>query len=102
MARRRDKHAASSNVVQSARGPVQFSAAFIDEVAGCGGVEDFVALMERRGIWLNRSAASNVYHQLLSLTGGPLSDDDLSGVTGGVFANDSLINDLINHGLAHY
>ena len=102
MVRRQDRDAGRSTVVQGARGPIRFSETFIDEVAGCDGVEDFVALMESRGIWLNRNAASNVYGHLRSLTGESLSDDDLSGVTGGVFAYDSLIGDLVSHGLASY
>lgn len=94
MDRRQRRGAQKSGTSQTSKGSVRFSAAFIDEVGNCGDIDAFVALMERRGIWLNRNAAANVYEHLKSLSGKEsLSDDDLSNITGGFFLDESFFSD---------
>lgn len=64
-----------------------FSASFVDEVARCADVEAFRDLLERRGLWLNRQAAEDVFGYLRSLvtsSGGAISDQELAGAVGGL------------------
>lgn len=75
--------------IRQTEGLPQFSPEFITEVDGCPDVESFRELLDRRGLWLNRQAALDVYRYLRGLTGkalpveGSVSDEQLAGVIGG-------------------
>ncbi len=69
-----------------------FSPSFVNEVRACASVDEFVELMEERGIWLNRNAADRVFRYLRFLGDARLSDDDLDAVSGGAHADEPIVD----------
>ena len=78
-----------------------FSPDFLAEVRALEDVDAFVALMEERGIWLNRAAAEGVFLYLTTIGQDELSDGDLDGVTGGrgngAPPSDEVLGDALRH-----
>lgn len=62
----------------------RFSSEFVEEVQSCPDVDAFRAMLSRRRLWMNRTAAEEVYRYLKKLGSESLSDEELGEVTGGV------------------
>ncbi len=100
MVNRPRKHApARAFPAKASQGP-RFSPAFVNEVCACADVDEFVELMDARGIWMNRNAADGVYRYLRALGSALISDDDLSGVHGGAQDSNPLDDPAVRSALA--
>lgn len=54
-----------------------------DSMMACSSLEEFSALLEQRGIWLNKDAAQAAFAEVQRLKAGELSDHELAAVGGG-------------------
>ena len=59
------------------------NAGLAESMLSCSSLDEFMQLLEKRGIWLNNDAAQAAFGEVERLRSGELSDRELAAVGGG-------------------